>query len=90
MQGPLMNGLVSSPSSRRSFFEQVGSGLCGAALASVLSDDLFGRSLQAADDICYLATNESIQMERQQWQVHRFPLRMFFHPNALRENDARE
>ena len=49
MQGPHMNGLVSSPSSRRSFFEQVGSGLCGAALASVLSDDLFGRSLQAAD-----------------------------------------
>ena len=49
MQGPRMNGLASSPSSRRSFFEQVGSGLCGAALASVLSDDLFGRSLQAAE-----------------------------------------
>ena len=49
MQGPRVNGSANTPTPRRSFFEQVGSGLCGAALASVLSDDLFGRSLQAAD-----------------------------------------
>ena len=74
MQRPRMNGFVSSRPSRRSFFEQVGSGLCGAALASVLSDDLFGRSLQAAE-----------QTHPQNAALRQFDLRpkpTHFHPPA--------
>ena len=74
MQRPRMNGFVSSQPSRRSFFEQVGSGLCGAALASVLSEDLFGRSLRAAE-----------QTHTQNEALRQFDLRpkpTHFHPPA--------
>ncbi len=40
---------VSGRLTRRSFFEHMGGGLYGAALASILSRDLFGRPLEAAE-----------------------------------------
>ena len=49
MRLPRSHVAAHTPETRRSFFKQVSSGLYGAALASALSDDLFGRSLRGAE-----------------------------------------